>query len=83
MSNKVRFTFTFARGPRPEPPVNNEEHLENFARYGIWVRAITVFRLISDDVSGAEMSFSRVTTKISLFEQLGMFYEDVISTIIA
>ena len=29
------------QGPKPEPPITNEEFLKSYVRHGAWIRALT------------------------------------------
>jgi hypothetical protein len=75
-TQKVRLQLNARPGSLSEPRVTNEEQLESFGRYGVWVRTLTAYRLIVSTTSD-NLALSQVSTVVGFYEQLGMFYEDI------
>lgn len=77
---KIRVLLNLHRGKEDERPISNEEQIQSFGSYGAWLRVLTAYRLIRDYRGTGGATVSNVSTIVGLYEQLGMFFEDVACT---
>ena len=81
--NKTSLYLNVSLGNGKEPPISNDLFLESFGHYTLWMRALHAMRMLEGWSKDDNGSLNDLVVTVSVYEQLGMFFEDIVCTLAA